>query len=218
MHPNGCFSNPGFLVRQPTTSRVVDILDLPGVVVTTKPGVVCAASAGTAHRNLGNWLVQQLWALPNEGILPWGDFFWLQRCGTVEGLLFWISSMVNHQTRLPFGEYVVLIFANYQTCKSKTIMSWIQPTHPQKNHSPISSSSAGGELLALFVWLPIVKFRQDFHQQYLHIVGIEKAENSCWQLDWIRLLHLNKTYGKKSSTPKTSAANSRFFPGSCWIL
>lgn len=135
---------------------------------------------------------------------------------------FW--RMVNHQTRLPFGEYVVLIFANYQTCKSTTIMSWIQhqvrierrssinlckfgamrysPPTPKKNHSPISSSSAGGELLALFVWLPIVKFRQDFHQQYLHVVGMEKAENSSWQLDWVRLLHLNKSYGKKNLQPQ----------------
>lgn len=145
---------------------------------------------------------------------------------------FW--RMVNHQTRLPFGEYFVLIFANYQTCKSTTIMSWIQhqvrierrssinlckfgamrysPPTPKKNHSPISSSSAGGELLALFVWLPIVKFRQDFHQQYLHVVGMEKAENSSWQLDWVRLLHLNKSYGKKIFNPKNISSEFQIPP------
>ena len=154
-------------------------------------------------------------------------FVWLpEMWNCCFGLLFWILEYGKSPNKTTIWGICCFDFpttkhANLrQSCLESSIRSGLQeeaqdsinlckfgamrysPPTPKKNHSPISSSSAGGELLALFVWLPIVKFRQDFHQRYLHIVGMEKAENSSWQLDWIRLLHLNKSYGKKLFVPK----------------
>ena len=75
---------------------------------------------------------------------------------------------------------------------------------PQKKSSPISSSSAGGELLALFVWVPIGKFRQDFHQEYLHCRD-GNPENSSWLLD------LSKFASFKWVFPKIGAPQNGWF-------
>ena len=126
IHPNGCFSNPGFLV-----------------VSHQQSGCIHLGPSWKLWQPNQVWFVQHQQEPPTETlVIDWSNnygpypmkvscheeiFF---GCRDVE-LLFWsfvldFWRMVNHQTRLPFGEYFVLIFANYQTCKSKTIMSWIE--------------------------------------------------------------------------------------------